>query len=67
MNVTISPKAEKQLKKLNKIDQIAIIRKIQNLYQEQNIQKLQGHKDIYRVRVGDFRIVFKKSKKKIYI
>jgi len=66
MKITISPKAEKQLRKLNKIEQVAIISKIRSLPQVKN-KKLQGYADIYRIRVSDFRIVYKQTKSEIYI
>ncbi|MBI4999375.1 type II toxin-antitoxin system RelE/ParE family toxin [Candidatus Gottesmanbacteria bacterium] len=68
MKVVISPKAEKEFRRLSKIDQIATARKIRQLggplAQE---EKLKGFSNIFRVRVGDFRIVFKKTPDEIYI
>ena len=69
MKLVISPKAEKQLRKLNKIDQIATAKKIRQLASSQNpsFKKLSGYKNIYRIRVGNIRIVFKKTKESTYI
>lgn len=69
MRVIISPRAEKQLKKITKINQIAIVQKIQNLesVKPQTQEKLTGFKNIYRVRVGDYRIVYQKTATVIYI
>jgi len=70
MRVVLSPRAEKQLKKLSKIDQIAIAKKIRSLRDyplTQRAERLKGFKNIYRVRIGNYRIVFKKSLKEIYI
>ncbi|MBU1016836.1 MAG: type II toxin-antitoxin system RelE/ParE family toxin [Patescibacteria group bacterium] len=70
MKVTISPRAEKQFKKISKIDQIAVSNKIRNLKECSQIsraEKLKGYKNIYRVRVGDFRIVYRKLSLEIYI
>lgn len=69
MTIIISPKAEKYLKKLNKIDQIAIYQKIKNLTQAKpsGEEKLKGFKDIFRIRVGHYRIVYRRFKEKIYI
>ena len=70
MNITISPKAEKKLKKFPKFDQIAIGQKIRVLGTSQNPlgeEKLGGFKDIYHVRVGDYRIVYRRSSQQIYI
>lgn len=70
MKVIISPRAEKQFKKISKINQIAIAKKIRNFSKEtqvQRVEKLERYKNIYRVRVGDFRIVYRKTKIEIYI
>lgn len=69
MKVILSPKAEKQLKKLGKIDQIAIARKIREIARK-NIakqKKLKGFKNIFRLRIGDYRLVYKKTKNELYI
>lgn len=70
MRIIISPRAENCLRKLSKIDQIAITRKIRNLKETQIItqeEKLKGFLNIFRVRVGGFRIVYKKTRQEIYI
>ncbi len=70
MKVEISPKAKKQLKKLTKLEQIVVAKKIRLLSKREgtkSIQKIKKHKNVYRVRVGDLRIVYKKYKKKIRI
>jgi len=69
MRIIISSRAKKELKKLPKVDQIAIAKKIRtltNLYIF-NDEKLSGFKYIYRVRVGDYRIVYKKTNQEIFI
>lgn len=70
MRIVISPKTEKTLLKLPKIDQIAIGRKIRNLPQlgkTQHEEKLAGFHNIYRVRIGNYRIVYRKIPEEIYI
>lgn len=69
MRITISPRVEKELKKINKIDQIAVAIKIRSLVKNSVINKvkLSGYKDIFRVRVGDYRIVYRKTSQEIYI
>lgn len=68
MKILLSPDSEKQLRKLSKIDQIAISRKIRGLSESLgNEEKLSGYKAVYRVRVGNFRIVYRKLKDEIYI
>lgn len=60
MNITITSKAEKQLRKLSRIDQIIIAKKLRAL-PDGNSTQLVGIKNAYRVRVGDFRIVYVKN------
>lgn len=69
MKIIISPRAEKQLKKIPKTDQIAIARKIRLLSKSQviNEENLSGFKNVYRARIGNYRIVYKKTVKLIYI
>ena len=64
MKIIISPRAEKQLRKIAKFDQIAIVQKIRSLVQS-NIsgeEKLSGYPHMYRVRVGNYRIAYRKTK-----
>lgn len=69
MKLTISPRAEKQLRDLPKFDQLAIAQKIRSLPQLQSsgTEKLAGYPNIYRVRVGSYRIVYKKTEDSIFI
>ena len=70
MKVILSPRAEKQLKKLPKVDQIAAANKIRSI-RGGNIavggEKLAGYKNIYRVRIGDYRIVYRKTVQELYV
>lgn len=70
MKAVLSPVAEKQLKKLPKIIQIVVAQKIRTIRDSDavgNEEKLAGYKDIYRVRLGDYRLVYRKTAKEIYI
>ncbi len=69
MRIILSPRAEKDLKRLSKIDQIAVARKIRQLKENQEDQeeKLTGFPNICRVRVGNFRIIFRRTSYEIYI
>jgi mRNA interferase RelE/StbE len=70
MKVILSPQAEKQLKKLSKINQIAIakrIRVIRDSTRPEGEEKLKGFRNIFRIRVGDYRIVYRKTHKEVYI
>lgn len=70
MKIIISPRAEKKLKKITKIDQIAIVRKIRLIKESSivlNEEKLSGFKNIFRIRVGQYRIVYQKTINEIYV
>jgi len=69
MRITISPRAEKELKKITKIDQIAVARKIRSLIENiiVNEEKLSGYKGIFCIRVGNYRLVYRKTSQEIYI
>lgn len=69
MKVILSPKAEKELRKLSKIDQIALAKKTRFLKEEENVneEKLKGLRKIFRVWVGNFRIVYRKLPREIYV
>lgn len=72
MRVVLSPQAEKRLRKLAKIDQIAIAQKIGKIREQKEFssgqkEKLQGYPDIFRVRVGDYRLVYRKFPDRLYI
>lgn len=59
--IEVSATAEKQIRKLNKADQIRVLRAIQNLAKEPRppgTRKLRGYEDVYRVRVGTHRILY---------
>lgn len=69
MRTTISPRAEKELKKISKIDQIAVARKIRSMVENLiiNEEKLSGFKNVFRIRVGNYRIVYRRSSSEIHI
>jgi mRNA interferase RelE/StbE len=69
MKLFILPRVEKELRKLPKFDQIAVGQKIRALREPQipSEEKLAGYTHIYRVRVGQYRIVYKKTSDEITI
>lgn len=69
MKLVISPRAEKQLKKIPKIAQMAVAGKIRSIGagQPANEEKLGGYKNIFRVRVGDYRVVYRKTAQELYV
>lgn len=72
MNIIVSVKAEKQLKKLLTVNQIIIAKKIRSICdivnnKNQNLKQLKGYKNTYRLRVGVMKIIFKNNSSEIYI
>jgi len=69
MRVRISLGAEKQLRKLSKVNQIVVAQKIRTFKVRSAVAdtKLKGYKNIFRVRVGDYRIVYRKTSLEVYI
>lgn len=71
MKVILSPRAEKELHKIHKLDQIAVVKKLRSLQQvsttEIQKEKLIGYSDIYRIRVGQYRIVYRQRTDVVHI
>lgn len=67
MKIIISPKAIKQFKNISKVDQMALSIKIFSLPTIKKQKRLKNLKNIFRVRVGNYRIVYRKTKNEIYI
>ena len=70
MKLTILGTAKKQLKDLPKLKQIIISQKIRSLAHGEkvtNTEALSGYKNAYRTRVGDYRIIYKKTIYEVYI
>lgn len=69
MTIRISPRAEKELKRIPTFDQIAIAQKIRS-FKISNLQgeeRLTGYPYMFRVRVGNYRIVYRKNRDDVYI
>lgn len=69
MEVIITPQAKKQIKKLPKVSQLLIIERLKKIMSGQvsNVKILTGYKNAYRIRVGDYRIVYRLIRKKVFI
>ena len=69
MEVVVTPGAKKIIKRLSKVPQIAVIEKLQRLQSTNiiNAIKLTGYKGVFRVRVGNYRIIYRIMNKKIYV
>jgi len=59
--ILIRPSAQKEIRSLPRDDQTRVIAKIEALARNprpRGVKKLRGEKDLYRVRVGDFRVIY---------
>lgn len=59
--IEYTPNAIRQLDRINKADRKRIIAKIDALAENpfpKSGAKLTGHKELYRIRVGDYRVVY---------
>jgi mRNA interferase RelE/StbE len=66
----ISRTAEKQLKKLPRDSQIRVAKAILNLPAEpfpKGSRKLSGYDDVFRIRVGRYRVLYSVAEKKLII
>ena len=69
-SIEFAPKAEKDFRKLPRQTQIVLGGKIDGLSfnpRGPNSKKLQGSYEIYRLRVGDYRVVYSIQDKKLVI
>jgi mRNA interferase RelE/StbE len=69
MDVAVTQKALKQLKKLPKFVQLLVTERLKKLRLDIffGIERLTGYNDVYRLRVGDYRIVYKIVGKKAFV
>jgi mRNA interferase RelE/StbE len=68
--VEVSATAEKQLKKLSRDDRIRVLRAIQNLAETPRppgCRKLQGYDDVYRIRIGKYRVLYSVDGRRIIV
>ncbi len=69
-SIEISRTAEKQLKKVNRGDQRRVVKAIVALADDphpQGSRKLAGYEDVFRIRVGQYRVLYSVSGKKLII
>ncbi|MCH7641176.1 type II toxin-antitoxin system RelE/ParE family toxin [Patescibacteria group bacterium] len=70
MHVIFTPGAKRDLSKLHKISQILILEKLKKLETgapTTSVEKLVGYKSVFRIRLGNYRVVYRKIGGKIYI
>ena len=56
--IIIKKKAKKFIDKLPKNEKMRIVKAIEVLPNGEDIKKLKGHTDLFRLRVGDYRIIY---------
>ena len=69
MNLKILRRAEKQIRKLPKTVQIAIGLNLRELTRGQaySEKKLQGYENMYRLRVGSYRVVYERRGEDMFV
>jgi mRNA interferase RelE/StbE len=69
-SIEVSATAEKQIRKLASGDRIRVLRAIMQLSNEprpRGCRKLQGYNDVYRMRVGTFRVIYSIEARRLLI
>jgi mRNA interferase RelE/StbE len=69
-SIEVSATAERQLRKLGAADRIRVLRAIQGLALEPRpagCRKLRSYQDVYRVRVGRFRVLYSIERKRLVV
>ncbi len=66
MTIVYSKQAQKFLNKQSALTRKRIMLAIENL-PSGDVKKLAGYKDLYRLRIGNFRVIFNKDGEILYI
>ena len=69
-SIEVSRTAEKQLRRLERQDQIRVLRAVRDLAMDprpRGCRKLRGFDDVYRIRVGTFRVIYSIDDKRILV
>lgn len=56
--IILKKRAKKFIDKLPKNEQLRIVKAIEALPNGEDIKKLKGHEKLFRLRVGDYRIIY---------
>ncbi len=68
--IEVSATAEKQIRRLRREDQVRVLRAIQLLAAEPTppgSRKIRGYDDVFRIRVGTYRILYRVERRRILI
>ena len=69
-SVEVSATAERQIRRLERADQIRVLRAIRDLGATpypRGCRKLRGYDDIYRIRVGTFRVLYSVEAERVLV
>lgn len=69
-SILLAPPAERQLKALTEPVQMRIVKRLRTLKENprpQGVKKLAGEDDLYRIREGDYRIIYTIRDKKLIV
>ena len=69
-DVIIKPSAEKQLDKLPKNVRIRVVEKLEELRRNprpEGVVKLKGADDLWRIRVGDYRVIYEIQDERLFV
>lgn len=59
--IRFTKEAEKFLQKRTLKERLKLVREIEKLPYHHQVKKMQGEVDIYRLRVGDYRVIYKRQ------
>ena len=68
--IEVSATAERQLKKIRREDKVRILRSISLLAGDprpSGCRKMSGYDDIYRLRIGDYRVIYEVDGRRIIV
>jgi mRNA interferase RelE/StbE len=68
--IEVSATAERQLKKIRRDDKVRILRALSLLANEPRpggCKKMSGYDDIYRIRIGNYRVIYEIDGKRIIV
>ena len=68
--IEVSATAKRRLRRLNLVDQIKILKRVRGLAEDPQppgSRKLRGYTDVYRIRVGQYRVLYSVEDHKLVI
>ncbi len=69
-SILLAPPAERQLRSLTDLVQKRIVKRLKSLRENprpQGVKKLAGEEDLYRIRAGDYRIIYTIQDKQLIV